>query len=411
MGLSETLPSNTVPEPHGSPPLPASQDMVAQLGSEVCQALASALERVNTISATGRLDRGGLRLLQEELERARRIGIMGQQVSRLAAGHIQLSQERLNLTQMFTVALRERGPEIDARGIELSQTLAAAEVTSDTTLLFSLLQTLFDWTFEHTQGRVDFAISFRSWPARARVQCAFTYQAPDQALQAGSGAKLDTMAWRLLQQTALVLGLDLHREDRSGRTQLSVEFPNTLSPRLEDTGLTLNTEVTDSAPVSMLAAPPLAATAQTPHWPAHQAALHAGAGMSSAGRLAGRHLVVLAPGRELRNTVREALRGMGLRTEFATTVGQAAAMCRESMPDAFLYDSGCLGGELERLRRMVLVEQPATIFIVLTDSGRAFETHNLGGRQFGSIGRDAIVAQLPDALLHEMTRLAPLRRS
>jgi hypothetical protein len=421
MDLSETLPSNA-PAPHGSVSLTAAQDLVAQLGAEVCEALAGALERVNTISATGRLDRGGLRLLQEELERARRVGIMGQQVSRLAAGHIQLSQERLNLTQMFTVALRERSREIDERGIELSQTLAAAEVTSDTTLLFSLLQTLFDWAFEHTLGRVDCAISFRSWPARARVQCAFAYEEPDRASRPDSGAKLDTMAWRLVQQTAAVLGLSLYREERDGRTQLSLEFPDTLIPRVEDAGLSLNNEVAEPPVHSLLSLQPVAATAQAPHWPAQS--LHplpsrgpalgvrgGHAAMALTGALAGRRLVVLAPGRELRNTVREALRGLGLQTEYASTVGHAAALCRESLPDAFLYDSGCMGGELERLRRMLLVEQAAMIFILLTESGRAFETLNGSGRQFGSIGRDAIVAQLPNALMHEMARLAPLRIS
>jgi hypothetical protein len=422
MDLSETLPSSA-PAPHGSVPLLAAQDLVAQLGAEVCQALAGAMERVNTISATGRLDRGGLRLLQEELERARRVGIMGQQVSRLAAGHIQLSQERLNLTQMFTVALRERSREIDARGIELSQTLAAAEVTSDTTLLFSLLQSLFDWAFEHTLGRVDCAISFRSWPARARVQCAFAYEAPDRASRPDSGAKLDTMSWRLVQQTAAVLGLTLQRDDRDGRTQLSLEFPDTLAPRVEDTGLNLNhAEGADTPTHSLLALLPVAATAQAPHWPSHgphqlsipspaREVRGGHAAVALTGALAGRRLVVLAPGRELRNTVREALRGLGLQTEYASAVGHAAALCRENLPDAFLYDSGCMGGELERLRRMLLVEQPAMIFILLTESGRSFETLNGAGRQFGSIGRDAIVAQLPNALMHEMARLAPVHRN
>ncbi len=428
MDLSETLPSSA-PVPTGGGPLPTAQDLVAQLGGEVCQALAVALERVNTISATGRLDRGGLRQLQEELERARRIGIMGQQVSRLAAGHMQLSHERLNLTQMFTVALRERSVEIDARGIELSQTLTAAEVTSDTTLMFSLLQTLFDWAFEHTHGRIDFSISYRSWPARARLQCAFAYAPPDQSHRLVTGEQLDTMAWRLVQQTAAVLGLSLHREERGGRTRLSLEFPETLAPRVDDEGLTFNADLEVAPTLSLLATPAAADTALVPPWPRTAAAQGTPLSRSSqssqltpfakrpgppaaqVSALTGRHVVVLAPSRELRNTVREALRGLGLRTEFASAVGHAAALCRDAMPDAFLYDSGCMGGELERLRRMLLVERPGMIFILLTDSGRAFETLNGGGRQFGSIGRDAIVAQLPDALMHEMARLAPQRRS
>ena len=61
-------------------------DLVAQLGSEVAAVLSTALERVTTLATTGKIDRASLRALREEVDHARRAAIMGQQVSRLAAG-------------------------------------------------------------------------------------------------------------------------------------------------------------------------------------------------------------------------------------------------------------------------------------------------------------------------------------
>ena len=107
------------------------QALVAQLGSEVAATLSSALERVTTLAATGKIDRAGLRLLREEIDRARRAGIMGQQVVRLGNGRVQLANESIDLTGLLHEALRQRGREIDAKGIEVRQVLGAAEVMSD----------------------------------------------------------------------------------------------------------------------------------------------------------------------------------------------------------------------------------------------------------------------------------------
>jgi hypothetical protein len=58
----------------------------------------------------------------------------------------------------------QRGREIEARGIEVQQVLAPAEVLSDETLLFSLLQTALDWSFEHAVSRIDFRLDMTNGP-------------------------------------------------------------------------------------------------------------------------------------------------------------------------------------------------------------------------------------------------------
>lgn len=378
MDLSD-LSAAPAPAPGGRLAEPVDpQALVAQLGSEVAATLSSALERVTTLAATGKIDRAGLRLLREEIDRARRAGIMGQQVVRLGNGRVQLANERLDLTGLLSEALRQRGREIDARGIEVRQVLNPAEVMSDTTLLFSLMQTTLDWSFEHAVSRIDLAVDIKNWPAHACVSVAYAYQQPDE-VEAPAGratvtqeARLNTMAWRLLQQTAGVLGLLIHRRDLPGKTELKLEFPQTLAPRLSS--------VQTLAPVE------------------REAQAH------NSQPLAGRHVMVLASRREVRNVVRAALRPMGLMVDFVTSIEEAQQLAADGLPHAVVYEAAIAGDQFERLRAEMLAEVPTLVFVRIAEQGKAFEVLNLGGRQFASVGRDAIMAALPEALTFELSR-------
>lgn len=358
------------------------QALVAQLGSEVAANLSSALERVTTLAATGKIDRAGLRALRDEIDRARRAGIMGQQVVRLSSGRVQMANERADLTGLLSEALRQRGREIDARGIEVRQTFAPAEVMSDTTLLFSLLQTVIDWSFEHAVSRIDLGVAVQAWPSHACLTVAYQYQPPDEVVVPAkpgpakfAEARLDTMSWRLLQQTAGVLGLVLERKDSPGKTAVKIEFPNTLAPRL-----------------ASVMQPP-APAAEERESQAHNSQ-----------PLAGRHIMVMAARREVRNVVRAALRPMGLMVDFVTSVEEAQQLVADGLPHAVVYEATMADGHFERLRNEMLAEVPTLVFVRIAEQGKAFEVLNQGGRQFASVGRDAIMVALPEALTFELSR-------
>jgi CheY-like chemotaxis protein len=352
--------------------------LVAQLGSEVAANLSTALERVTTLAATGKIDRAGLRLLRDEIDRARRAGIMGQQVVRLSSGRVQIANERLDLNGLLREALRQRGREIDSRGIEVRQVMAPAEVMSDATLLHSLLQTLLDWSFEHAVSRIDVTLEIKAWPANALITLAFQHQPPDEvdpaAAKIGPGGepRLNTMAWRLLQQTAGVLGLALVRKDAPGKTEVKIEFLQTLAPRVGS----LQKVDPEERVVSSHNSQPLA----------------------------GRHVMVVAARREVRNVVREALRPMGLMVDFVTSVQEAQELVTDGLPHAVIYEAALAGEAFERLRTEMLTEVPNLVFVRIAEQGKAFEVLNLGGRQFASVGRDAIMAALPEALMFELSR-------
>jgi hypothetical protein len=223
------------------------QALLAQLGSEVANSLSSALERVNALTASGRIDRTSLRLLREEIDGARRAGIMGQQVERLSSGRVKMARERLDLTALVRETLMQRSREISVRGLEVRQELSPATVLSDTTLAYSMLETLMDWCFAHTVGRVDLRLQVLGWPNTARLSGSFPHCPPDEI---DHGGKLDSMAWRLLQQTAIVLGLRVQRKQVNGRTDFSFEFPDTVTPTLAESQRALNEESSEHSTLS-----------------------------------------------------------------------------------------------------------------------------------------------------------------
>ena len=72
-------------------------ELVAEIGAEIAGPLTAALERINALTTTGRIDRHGLRALRDEVETARQVGMIGQQLTRLASGRLRQSHERLQL--------------------------------------------------------------------------------------------------------------------------------------------------------------------------------------------------------------------------------------------------------------------------------------------------------------------------
>lgn len=354
------------------------QTLMAQLGREVAGPLSSAAERVAALTASGRITRGDLRALRDEIESARRTAIMAQRVSRLVSGRVSVAHERLDLTALVREAVRERAREIEGRGIELRQLLAPAEVRSDATLLFALLQCLLDWSFEHARGRIDLTLDITSWPARAQLHSGFVYRAADEpaAREAsppiGNDEALDTLSWLLLQQTAAVLGIRVRRQDAHGTTELTLEFPATLAPTLYAPQRGVGEYTVPVAPDRQ--------------------------------PLAGYQVLALAAQREVRSLVHQALLPMGMMLDFVATVEEARKYCEGGLPHALVYEAGLASESFERLRVALLVEAPRLAFIRIAEQGRAFEVLSVGGHPLACVGREAILDTLPEALAFELAR-------
>ena len=351
------------------------QELVASIGAEISGPLTAALERVNTLTSTGRIDRDSLRALRDEIEVARQAGMIGQQLARYASGRIRQSHERLALTDVLTGVLAHRGREIQARGVRIHTALKPAEVLVDASLLFGLVNATLDWALTNAHAQIDLSIDIRGRPARACLSCHFAYRQVDEAAD-GPGAcaprTLDTLAWRLLEQTAWTMGLLVERADGAGATTLAFEFPRTVGNELEGVS---TIEIDDGFAPSANSQP-----------------------------LAGSHVLVVASRRALRAQVREALRHMSLIVDYVASVDEAAAFCREGLPHAIIVESIQTGARFTQLRDEIVKEVPDFVFIEIVEEGSAFEMAGFSGSPMARIGRDALAASLPSVLLFELSK-------
>src|SRR5205085_9280045 len=118
------------------------RELVGAVGCEIAMPLTAALERIHSLMSTGRIDKASLRALREEVEAARRAGMVAQQLTRFASARLRQSHERLALADTLQMVLAHRARETQARGITVQPTLKSVDVIVDASLLFCLLNSL-----------------------------------------------------------------------------------------------------------------------------------------------------------------------------------------------------------------------------------------------------------------------------
>ena len=350
-------------------------ELVAQIGAEIAAPLTAALERINTLTSTGKIDRQGLRALRDEVEAARQIGMIGQQLTRFASGRLRQSHERLQLADVLNGVIAHRSRETTARGVSVKPSLKPAEVIVDASLLFSVLNSTVDWALANAQSQIDFAIDIKSWPAHARLTCRFAHRPVDELTDGASATAprgLDSLTWRLLEQTAWTMGLIVERRDESHMTTLTLEFPRTASDEIEGvSALDLNDGFAPS---------------------------------TNSQPLAGSHVLVVASRREMRVQIRDALRNMSLIVDFVNSVDEAAAFCREGLPHAVIVESIQTGERFAQFREEITDEVPEFVFIEIIEEGTTFEMSGFSGSSMARVGRDVLASSLPAALMFELSK-------
>lgn len=383
---------SSAPAPDAAPPQRTEQldaldeagawrELVGAVGTEVAQPLTAALERIHTLIATGRIDRASLRALRDEVAQARQAGMLAQQLTRFASGRLRQTHERISLADTVNTVLTHRHRELQARAITLKAQDRPVEVLADASLAFSLVNSLMDWAVLHARSGIEFVIDLSPWPAQARLSCRFAVRPPD-APQDGAAAvterSLDSLAWRMVEQTARTMALPLARSLANAQVTASVEFPRTVNDQLVgETALEgVSSIELDSGFSSTLNARPLA----------------------------GSHVLVVASRREMRVRVRDAIRHMGLLVDLVSSLDDAMDFCRDSLPDAIIVEGILAGERLRRLRQQVGTAAPDLPFINIIEEGNAFQMSGFDGASMGHVGRDAIESALPSVLLFELSR-------
>lgn len=345
------------------------RDLIAELGAEIAHPLTLALERVNALTSSGRIDRAELRLLREEIEAARQLGMTAQLLARFASAGLSQSRERVALHDTLQSVLTHRKREIDARGISVEPATTPVDVIVDASLMFSLLNTLIDWALTQTRSSIELAIDVDTWKGHARLICRFEQADRDEA---ATTPPIDTLTWRLLEQTAVTMHLGLVRQVTERQVAVTMEFT-----------LPANADIEGVSPVD----------------------LDQGFDSSINSKpLAGSHVVVIASRRSMRSRIRDALRHMGLIVDTVDSIDEAIDFCSDGLPHAIIVEGILHGDRLDRFRADIRAEVPGFPFIDIVEEGNEFNVSDDTGTERARVGQDAIEAALPSVLMFELSK-------
>ena len=345
------------------------RDLIAELGAEIAHPLTLALERVNALTSSGKIDRGGLRLLREEIETARQMGMTAQLLARFAAAGLVQSRERVPLLDTLQTVLTHRKRETDARGVTVQPSATAVDVVVDASLMFSLLNTLIDWALTQTRTVIDLSIEVDTWKGHACLSCRFQRIAADAMTTAPA---LDTLTWRLLEQTAATMQLGLARQVSEQAVTVTLEFALPADADIE--GLS-RIDLDQGFDSSMNSKP-----------------------------LAGSHVVVIASRRSVRARVSDALRHMGLIVDMVASINEAEDFCRDGLPHAIIVEGILHGERFDRFCAGIRAEVPGFAFIDIVEEGKEFNVSDDNGAKRARVGQDAIEAVLPSVLMFELSK-------
>lgn len=353
------------------------QELLGQAGRELAEPLTGALERVNALMNTGRIDRAGLKALLAEVDRARQAGIWCQQIARLSSGRARQSHERVHLTNTIQGVLAHRAREMQARGIQVQQSLTAVEVQADAPMLFSLLNGLVDWWLSCAHGTVEVKLDIKSWPAHGQLEVRLRHRPIDlsDGLPEGEiSPAVNGLTWHMIDQITRTMGLKVEREVDAHAVRLLMEFPHTINP------LMAQPEPADDGDEGF-------------------------ATSVNSKPLAGSHVLVVAARRDLRLLIRESIKSMGLVIDFVSSVAEATEFCRDALPHAIVYESSLGGQRLDQLVEGIRREVPEFVMVEVLEEGNLFEISAASSTGVARVGRDAVTNSLPSALVYELARM------
>lgn len=371
-------------DPHGSsviaPQLPGEAGsggtvqqwlaLVGEFGADVAGPLTAALERIDSLTQSGRIVRADLKALRDEVQQARQAGMLGQQLSILTSGAVRAAPERLVLDEAVHSVLSQRAGEVPERAVSVTVATQQAEVIADPTLLFSLLGALFDWALGNSVGPCEFKTGAGAAAGGLQIECRFEPRASDSLTidlaEAARPPRFNALAWRILEETALAMGVSLHVRDAAPGVVLTLQFSRAAAEVV----------VADEALLTKRAPRPLA----------------------------GSQVLVISSRREMRVQIRDALRSMGLMLDFVSSISEASEYCQGGAPDAVIVEAIQRGERFTKFRDELRASSPSSAFVEIVEQGRTFDKSGVAGAELGRVGRDIIDTALPAALLHELSK-------
>ena len=300
-----------------------------------------------------------------------RTSIYSQQISRLAAGRIRQSHERLSLDDLMRRVVADNDWRYGEAGLAVEQHLAPVEVIVDPGLLVSLLEVAVDCAGRHGEA-VGIWLHVKNWPEHAiltlksRPQVATAQASPD--------AQEDSLEWVMLLQLAESMGVLVQRDLFPDHAMITMEFPRTVK-QLE--GLT---------------------------------AVEVDAGGDSAQYgnskpMAGHRVLLVSDDERLRFEVRDICERMRLVLDVAPTTLQAVRYCELDKPDIILVDEKVRDHLFDQLRADLLRYDVNFPSIEIASAKNVVELAGWDTDRMSRISRDALKDQLASLLVMELAKV------
>jgi hypothetical protein len=336
------------PVPHAVPDL---RGLVTRLSSEVAARLTRALDHLGELADSGRPDGQLLQSVGDEIARARRVGIVGQQIVRLASGAVHPETESVLACELLRSLVAQRcmaKPD----SVEFHTDLPRARIECDASLLGALLQSMLDWCAEHTDAPTRLCLTTADLGVGLAVKAWITLDHTDVP------ESLDSLNWHLLFFTSQALGVRVQRQQTADLVSLTLQLQTARRPVVTDTLPVLDVPV-------------------------------------QAGQV-----LVVAPERDLRNQVRLAIRGLDLLVDYVGSLDAAERHCKDSVPKAVIYDGALDAQRIEALRSSLQSDEPGLPFIEIAKQGQG----GLALPCVPRLGIEGLMASLPSTLATELAR-------
>jgi hypothetical protein len=349
-------------------------EIIGTIGEEFAHSLTLAMELVLQTAANPRLAGATLGRSHFLMDVLRRKAMSLQQISRLATNSVRQSHEKLALHMVAQTVLDERRAEHSAAGLIVNTRFKPVEIIVDPGLLMSLIGAALDWVTEFgTVVRMN--SSMKNWPQHGLLSFSAAQGVRTQEDIDHKTTVNQSIAWHLLQQTALAMGVGLQMDETVHERNLTIEFPRTVVA-LE--GMTIM-EMGDS--------------------PASDSF-----GSVNSNFIAGHQILVLSSDIGLYRQVRDICKGLSLHCDHAPNVQEAERMCEKRVPHLIVCEELLADNRYDVLLAELDRHSPGFPTIMVGEAGHGFELSGWSGNNKSRISRKEMAEQLPSALTVELTR-------
>lgn len=355
--------------PETAAPATTDYTLVSQIGAELSAPINAMQQIVQDFMQTRQISRRQMQALTAAIDSAKQIARQTQQIGRLAEGRLRQSHERIRLDELVHEVLRELGPALQARGIEVRHSIKPVEIIVDPGLLSGLVDAALNWGCAHGQ-RLMISLSIKNWPEHGML----VIKATSPLAPNDPGHQADSINEHLLSHTAQTMGVTMQQElSATGEAKLELEFARTVKV-LE--GLT-TLEIDASGDSSF----------------------HNGTKP-----LAGLRILLISNDMLARGEVDEASRMLGLNVDTVPSVLRARRYMELDMPHLIIIDEPLHDDEFDRLVHDVKNIEPNIGLLEIADNPNTFEISSWMGDNMTRVSRDVLRAQLPSVLTLELAR-------